>query len=189
MRHPTVTAFALVLLLCAPGAFRELCADGGAAPAAARVVKLGDARLAVTLDRTRVQPGERVQVAMSIENPGARERVTEVEIAVLERAGSPMARVMPPPTVRHSETVTMVAKARGTTQQTVALSVPAARGPARGLGRTFMVRVSAKGAASPATIAVVAVPAERAAPTRAATAQANRPAPPRTASNANRTAL
>jgi hypothetical protein len=188
MKHPTLIAFALVLLLAAPGAFRELCADGGAAPSAARVVKLGDAKFAVTLDRTRVQPGERIKVAMSIENPGPRERVTEVEIAVLERTGSPMARVMPPPTVRHTETVTMVARARGTTQQTVALTVPSAPPKARALGRTFMVRVTAKGAASPATIAVVAVPADRATPALAA-GKADRAAPALAAGKATRPTL
>jgi hypothetical protein len=188
MRHPTLIAFALVLLLGAPGAIRELCADGAAAPAATRIVKLGDARLRVTLDRTRVRPGEPVTVAMSIENPAARERATEVEIAVLERVGSPMARVMPPPTVRHTERVTMVARAHGLTEQTVALKVPAAPKGARGLGRTFLVRVTAKGATSPATIAVVAAPAGRGEPAVPAGPRVDR-APVLAAGNATRPTL
>ena len=168
MKHPTLIAFALVMLLAAPGTYRVLNADGEAAPSPVRVVKVGDAKLAVTLDRTRVQPGQSILVAMSIENPGPRERLTEVEIAVLERAGSPMARVMPPPTVRHTERVTLLAKANGTTKQTVALKVPPAPGKGAALGRTFLVRVTAKGGTSPATIAVVAMPPDRAAPARPA---------------------
>jgi hypothetical protein len=168
MKHPVLTAFALVMLLAAPGMYRELNADGEAAPSPVRVVKVGDAKLAVSLDRTRVKPGESVTVAMSIENPGPRERVTELEIAVLERTGSPMARVLPPPTVRHTQSVTMVARAKGTTTRTVALKVPAAPGKGAALGRTLLVRVSARGATSPATIAVVALPPDRAAPARPA---------------------
>ena len=185
MKHPTLIAFALVMLLGAPGAFRELNADGEAAPSPVRVVKVGDAKLAVSLDRTRVRPGESITVAMSIENPLPRERVTEVEIAVLERAGSPMARVLPPPTVRHTERVVLMAKAKGTTKQTVALKLPAAPGKGAALGRTFLVRVTAKGGTSPATIAVVAMPPDRAAPARPA--RTDRPA--LTASNANRPTL
>jgi hypothetical protein len=155
MRHPTLIAFVLVMLLAAPGAYRELNAEGGAAPSPVRLVKMGDSRLAVSLERTRIAPGEPITVAMSIENPGLRERPTEVEIAVLERVGSPMARVSPPPTVRHTEKVTMVARAQGTTKQTVTIKAPLGKRPA--LGRTFLVRVTAKGAA-PATIAVVSAP-------------------------------
>jgi hypothetical protein len=187
MKHPTLIGFALVMLLAAPGAFRELNAEGGAAPSPVRIVKLGDGRLAVSLDRTRVKPGEAITVAMSIENPGPRERLTEVEIAVLERAGSPMARVLPPPTVRHTERVTMVAKAQGTTRQTVALKIPPAPAKAAALGRTFLVRVTAKGASSPATIAVVATPPDRA-PARVAAAAA-RPTPALAASDARRNTL
>jgi hypothetical protein len=173
MKHPTLIAFTVVMLLAAPGAYRELNADGEAAPSPVRIVKVGDARLAVSLDRTRVHAGEPLKVAMSIENPGPREKVTEVEIAVLERVGSPMARVSPPPTVRHTETVTMVAQAQGTTRQTVALKVPPATGKgAAAFGRTLLVRVTAKGTHTPATIAAVVVPAARAPARPAATGTA-----------------
>ena len=180
MKHPAVTAFALVLLFTAPGTFSELCADGASAPSATRIVKVGDARLSVTLDRTRVKPGEVVQVAMSVQNPGPRDREIELEVAVLERSSEPMARVMPPPRAVHKEKVTMVARARGVTEKTVALKVPPAAGRGRGIGRTLMARVTAVGATSPATIAFVTVPAGRAAPAAAPTlvAPAPRLAPP-----------
>jgi hypothetical protein len=159
MKHSGLIACVVVLLMTAPGASRWLNADGEAGPAAARTVAVGDAKLTVSLDRTSVTDGEPVRLAMVVENPGRHDQPVDVEVAVLERVGSPMARMMPPPVVRHTERVRLLAKAGTTTRQSVVLTVPAAKGRPDGFGRSLTARVTARGAKTPIAIAFVQRPA------------------------------
>jgi len=173
MKHSGLVACVVVLLMTAPGATRWLNADGDAGPAATRTVTVGGAKLTVSLDRTSVAAGEPVRLAMVVENPRRHDETVEVEVALLERAGSPMARVMPPPVVRRTERVKLLAKAGATTRTSVVLTVPATKGTARGFGRSLTARVTPRGAKTPVAIAFVQRPA--APPVNNALAEAPQP--------------
>jgi hypothetical protein len=98
---------------------------------------------------------------MVVENPTAHDQRLELEVALLERVGSPMARVMPPPVVRHTERVVVAVTAHATARRVVALAVPAAPKAARGLGRTFTARVTPRDGGRPVALAFVAQPVAR----------------------------
>jgi hypothetical protein len=71
--------------------------EGAPEKPALRTITVGDARVAIELDRDRVPAGESITVRLASIEPKPGQKPLDLEVTLLEQSGSPMSRSMPPP--------------------------------------------------------------------------------------------
>lgn len=110
----TITA-ALTMSILIPAAWGPLGAGGPEGTQTAqpghRTLEAGDAQVSVSVDRTAVAAGDRVNIELV--GVADTERDVTVLVALQEQNGSPMSRVPTPPTTVDSEKVTLAAAPGG----------------------------------------------------------------------------